>query len=613
MGRRSQRTEATGQEWPGDRFLRHRGLIALTAGGSIAEVVVLGWLAPAARPIAPQVTAIAPLAVFHDLRWLFGAGWGWPGFLLGFAALTVARSAVSTAATILAWPRDQPRPRLPATFGRFLVFTVIASVLLAPVVTLLFGVALVPFSWPFLAALPALLLIAVPLAHGGLLGDWWRRLPPPQAIGWLIVSFATLSAAAAAIGAHPLAAGIPAAGLAGLVNGRAWFGVAAAVTRREARSPMPGRVGVRAGRRPGWRCQDVLSRRVWPGPLSPVAAAAAIAVVVGGTRVIFALATATPTIGGSVAIPGRAAAHAPGAGPGAPGRVITRGAGSGAPGRPRAAPGSGSALPGGLAGPRAAAGTAAAVLVIPGFGSSCCAPSAALSRLGRPGLVRPFSYRGLSASGQPLPYGRGYTDLPISVLGDRIAAQVRWLHRQTGRPVDIVAESEGMLGVQAMLARHPDLPVGALALLSPIADGAGPAADPVPGDALAALVRFAGALSPYGPAGAVRLIGSVARQGDASARAAVHHEGRLRVLVMVPLADALTLPLCRLPENVVVVPALHGSLIGQPSVEETVHRFFAGERVTGPQQLRDTAQIIAAAAAAWRMPEVATSPWACAR
>src|SRR5579875_258528 len=335
VGRRSQRTEATGQEWPGDRFLRHRGLIALTAGGSIAEVVVLGWLAPAARPIAPQVTAIAPLAVFHDLRWLFGAGWGWPGFLLGFAALTVARSAVSTAATILAWPRDQPRPRLPATFGRFLVFTVIASVLLAPVVTLLFGVALVPFSWPFLAALPALLLIAVPLAHGGLLGDWWRRLPPPQAIGWLIVSFATLSAAAAAIGAHPLAAGIPAAGLAGLVNGRAWFGVAAAVTRREARSPMPGRVGVRAGRRPGWRCQDVLSRRVWPGPLSPVAAAAAIAVVVGGTRVIFALATATPTIGGSEAIPGRAAAHAPGAGPGAPGRVITRGAGSGAPGRHR--------------------------------------------------------------------------------------------------------------------------------------------------------------------------------------------------------------------------------------------------------------------------------------
>jgi hypothetical protein len=582
-------TEAAGQDVPGDRFLSHRGLIALTVGGSIAEVLVLGWLAPAARLVAPQVTAIAPVAVFHDLRWLFGAGWSWPGFLLGFAALAVARSAVAAAATVLAWPRDQPRPRLPATFGRFLIFTVTASVLLAPVATLLFGIALVPFSWPFLAALPALLLIAVPLAHGGLLGDWWRRLPPPEAVGWLIVSFATLSAAAAAIGALPPAAGVPVAALAGLVNGRTWFGVAAAVTRRETRSPMPGLAGVRAGRCPAWHWLDALARRLWPGPLSPVAAAAAIAVVVGATRVIFALATAAPTAGGGMAPPGRAAAHALGVRSGAaPGPV--------APGE---AP-----VP---------AGTGAAILVVPGFGSSCCAPSAALARFGRAGLVRPFSYRGLSADGQPLPYGRGYTDLPISVLGDRIAAQVRWLHKQTGRPVDIVAESEGMLGVQAMLARHPDLPVDAVALLSPIPDGAGPAADPVPGDALAALVRFAGALSPYGPSGAVRLIASVARDGDASARAAVRHEGQLRVLVMVPLADALTLPLCQLPDSVDVVPALHGSLIGQASAEETVRRFFAGDRVTGPQPLRDTAQLISAAAAAWRMPEVSTSPWACAR
>jgi hypothetical protein len=57
---------------PAEGFLRHRGLIALAVGGAAAEVCLLSIVAPAARPLAPQVTAFPPLAVFHDLRWLFG-------------------------------------------------------------------------------------------------------------------------------------------------------------------------------------------------------------------------------------------------------------------------------------------------------------------------------------------------------------------------------------------------------------------------------------------------------------------------------------------------------------------------------------------------------------
>jgi hypothetical protein len=174
------------------------------------------------------------------------------------------------------------------------------------------------------------------------------------------------------------------------------------------------------------------------------------------------------------------------------------------------------------------------VLVIPGFGSSCCYPSASRALIGPSTLVRPFSYTGLDARGRPLPYGLDATDLPLPALGDLIAQQVAQLHRETWRPVDIVAESEGTLGVYAMLAPHPGLPIGSVVVLSPIvnpgADGPiGPAAravsqdgggDPVSGEALNELVRMAGALSPFGEAGAGQLIESVRTDGAAFAAAA---------------------------------------------------------------------------------------------
>jgi alpha-beta hydrolase superfamily lysophospholipase len=58
--------------------------------------------------------------------------------------------------------------------------------------------------------------------------------------------------------------------------------------------------------------------------------------------------------------------------------------------------------------------------------------------------------------------------MSIQVLGDRMATQVEKLYRLAGAPVDIVAESEGTLGLYAMLARHPHLPVRSVVLLSPI-------------------------------------------------------------------------------------------------------------------------------------------------
>ncbi len=582
MEAQRERTIPAGRGMPAEGFLRHRGLIALAVCGAVAETGLLSVLAPAARPLAPQVTALPPLAVFHDLRWLFGYNRSWDGFALTFGVLVLARAGVSTALIRLAWPGQQPRPAWRATFGRCIVFTVTASVLLSPVVTLLFGVALLPFSWPYLAALPAMLLILIPLAHGGLLGSWWRTLPPARAVGWLLASFIVLSLAAAVIARLPTAAAVAVAGLVGVLNARAWYGVAAAVTRQEAPRPAPA----------AHPWAGVLGRpwtRGWPAPVSPFAATTALALIIGMTRLVFVLDGHAPEVGGSLAMPPKAVALA--AGPGGPAAGTTAGA------------------------------VTSAVLVVAGFGSSCCSPDTALRRIGPSWLVQPFSYRGLDAAGRPIPYGHNDTDLPLRVLGDRMAAQVWRLHRETRGLVDIVAESEGTLGVYAMLAMQPDVPVGSVVLLSPIVDpgqaghvpSAGSAANPVSGEALSALVKVAGALSPFGESGAQRLIGSVSSYGAAFAAEAAQHGRRLRWLAVIPLADAVTLPVCDLPSSVIVVPALHGSLLGDAKVAQMVDRFFSGKPVAGPQEMRDAAEVIAAVAAAWRMPVIGAAPSTCTR
>ena len=86
--------------------------------------------------------------------------------------------------------------------------------------------------------------------------------------------------------------------------------------------------------------------------------------------------------------------------------------------------------------------------------------------------------------------------------------------------MDIIAESEGTLGVDAMLATHHGLPLGSVVMMSPIVapgqvtypGGGGRAL--VPADELRAMVWFVGGLSPFGSSGAQRLIDSVQRGGS---------------------------------------------------------------------------------------------------
>ena len=575
-------------------FFRHRGLIAFSAGGAMAEAIVLSYLAPSARPLAPQVTALPPLAAYHDLRWLFAFNQSWLGFTSVLVVLVVVRAAVDAVLIQLAWPRQpdsavQPDPAIPSLARpRFLtsvvsciVLTVLVGLVLSPVVTLMFGVALLPFSWPYLAAVPILLGTAVALSQGGVGQAWWRRLPPARTAAWVLATFVILSLASALM-AHLDTAGIVAvAGLAGVLDARAWYGLTTAAVRRSAEKPLhPWH----------WRATLQQIRRSLHGrtswvPVAPLAAVMVIALVVGVTRLAF---TGTVRFAHDTSEVVASADEAAGL-------IPSRGSDQG-----------------GQSKTVTAAKPEGAVLVVEGFGSSCCHAADSL-RAAEPGmLVRQFSYRGLNAAGQPIPHGPAAGDLSIQALGDRMAAQVDQLWKQAGVPVDVVAESEGTLGLYAMLARHPHVPVKSVTLLSPIVepDQLGQAGGTVPGAALTTLNNLVGGMSPYGSSGAQELIDSV-RQVGARYFEQVSRDRTLSWLAVIPLADAVTLPACPWPQNVIFVEAFHGGLLGNASVRQLVEGFLTGGGTqvdsASQRQLRSTAELIAAAATAWRMPELSTA------
>jgi hypothetical protein len=572
-------------------FVRHRGLIAFAAGGAMAEATLLSFLAPSARPLAPQVTALPPLAAYHDLRWLFAFNQPWLGFTGVLVLLMVARSAVDAVLVMLAWPREEPgvpRPRFLASLLSCAVLTVLVGLVMSPVVTLMFGVALLPFSWPYLAAVPILLGTAVALSQGGVGQAWWRRLPPARTAAWVIATFGVLSLASALM-THLDTPGIVAvAGLAGIVDARAWYGLTAAAARGAAeRPPHPWQ-----WRAALWRIQRALRSRTNWVPVAPLAAVMVLALVVGLARLAF---TGTVRFASGTT-------------------DVVASAVAGDDGRVAAVSGSGATSAPGAARSRSAATVSGAMLVVDGFGSTCCHSANALRAAEPHMLVRQFSYRGLNAAGQPIPYGLA-GNLSIQVLGDRMAEQVDKLYQQAHTPVDIVAESEGTLGLYAMLARHPHVPIGSVVLLSPIVEPGqtGQGGDTVPSAALTTLNDLVGGMSPYGRSGAQALIESVSEVG-ASYFATVSRDTGRPWLAVIPLADAVTLPACSWPKNVIFIDAFHGGLLGDGSVQRIVEAFLARGTVPdsdlagladwSQRDLRSAAQLIAAAASAWRMPDL---------
>jgi len=195
-------------------------------GGPVVEVAVLWALGmDSVLGIAPGVTAPAPFATFHDLRWLMVYHRSWLGFGLEAVAMVAFRAALTALLVGLAWPRSTARPPAVSLLRQGALFTLASAVLLVPWTGLLFGLAVMPVSWLFFTAIPPVLAIGL-LIHQGAVRDGWHWYRPPlRTAGWVALTFAVLTLSGAALSACPAALRLPVAAASGLFNAWAWSGI----------------------------------------------------------------------------------------------------------------------------------------------------------------------------------------------------------------------------------------------------------------------------------------------------------------------------------------------------------------------------------------------------
>jgi hypothetical protein len=520
------------------RLRSHPALLAIAVAGPVAETGLL-WAVglTGAVGLAAAVTAPAPYAAFHDLRWLLVYHRSWAGFAAEAGAMVAFRGILAALCVRAAWPAGRPRPPLHRLAARCAALGLVNAVLLAPWAALLFGLAVVPVSWLFFAAVPPVLALGLLLQHGPVAAGWWRHRPPARAVGWAALTFLVLSLAGAALTASPAALRLPVAAAAGLFNAWAWLGIVQAVTD-------PGRPGP--------------ARRVVPQV--PVALALVLAVVAAGVALAFRV------------------------GPGSP---LARSARSTHP------------------------GTGRPVLVVAGFGSSWD---------GTPRRWLPdgfdeqrFSYRGQGTDGRPLPYARPDTHRPLPELARLLAAQVAAFHRATGRPVSLVAESEGALVAKVYLLADARAPVDELILLSPLVEPArvwyprpgGSGWGQATGWELRQLGRALRELSGADLTADTPLVRSIVDHAPALRGALACPLPGVHQLALFPLADAVAAPHpSRIAIPVGVVPAFHGGLLGEPSVRATVTGYLEDGRPPAAAAWPVAELLVRAASAAWQVPEL---------
>ncbi len=511
----------------------HPGLLVVCIALPMLEVALLwGFGLSSALGIAPGVTAPVPFATFHDLRWLMVYHRSWLDFSLEAVALLAFRSALTALLVHLAWPGGVARPPPAVVLRNATVSTLVSAVLLVPWVGLLFGLAVMPVSWLFFAAVPPVLAVGLLIHHGMVRSGW--NAPTARTTGWVALTFAVLTLSGGALSASPAGLRLPVAAAAGLFNAWAWNGI----------------VNVLALRR-------VPRRAV---PLVPIALVLLLALVATGAGLGFRA---------SVRTGGSSLSRAPYASGGRP------------------------------------------VLLVSGFGGRWDG----VPRRWLPGDLdeRRFSYRGQDPSGRPLPYGAGDTHHPLPELVRAMSAQVQAFHRQSGREVAIVAESEGALVAKTYLAATPGAPVDELVMLSPLVqparvwypshgnDGWGVAS----GWELRELGGLFRNLSGADMSADMPVVRSMIDHGPAVRDLLACPIAGVRQLALFPLADAVATPHpseIGIPSE--VVPAFHGGLLADDGVRQAVSTYLEHGTVGAATFWPVAQQILRASAAAWQVPEL---------
>jgi hypothetical protein len=528
------RTIGRGSRKPG--IWSYPGLISVCVLLPVIEVAVLWGLGMTSTlGIAPSVTAPAPFATFHDLRWLMVYHRSWIGLAGETIALLAFRGGLTAALVWLAWPRGAPKPPVNALVRNSALFTLASIVLMAPWVGLLFGLAVMPISWLFFAAVPPVLFVGL-LIHAGAVRNGWQ-FPIGRTTAWIAASFLVLTLSGGVLTASPAWLRLPLAAASGLFNAWAWSAIVSALALRT--SPR---------------------RRMIP--VVPLALVVMLVLVAAGAGYGFR------------ANVGNASAATP-----AP-RVPAF-----SNGRP--------------------------VLLVSGLGGRWDG----IPRRWLPGNleVRRYSYAGEDRAGHPLPYASSDTHLPLPNLVAKMGAQVDALHRQSGRPVAIVAESEGALVAKAYMAVTPGAPVDQLVMLSPLVQPAR-VYFPASGEQgwglaggwelreIGLVFRdVSGAnLSPDMP-----VIRSVLNHGPAIRDLLACPLPRTRQLAMFPLADAVATPHpSKIGIRSAVIPAFHGGLLADQKVRDMVSGYLLTGDVSSGPFWPVASKVLRASAAAWQVPEL---------
>jgi hypothetical protein len=508
--------------------------MALCGAVCLLEWALVSVFEPGARAsLAPQAGAVAPFGVFHDLRWIAVGHNSWPSLGAELSAMVAGRALLGALAIRLVWPEGRRRPPWSRLLWRGVAASAMAAVLLVPSASLVFGLAVVPVSWLFLAAVPLAVLVALIIHPVALSPGWWRHTVPLRAVAWMLLTFVVLSAAGAVVAAVPWWAGALVALASGGFNALAWRGTVHAVVDRDP-----------------WR---------FPVPVIPASLAALVALVVLGAT--FGFMGARPSH--------RAAAASPPAHGGQP------------------------------------------VLVVSGYGSSYRGSGTGTAPLPGAFTERRFSYRGLAPDHQPLAYSAHDTVKPLSTLDRMMAEQIEALAGDTGRRVDVVAESEGALVAKTTLLAWPRLPVKALVMASPLLV---PGQTTYPQDTtggwgvgtsvlMGAIGSAFHSVSPVNLSPDNAFLASIDEQASVLRQAASCPLAGVRQLAILPLADATVTPpgaASRLDQ--VVVVAFHGGILGQPAYANVVAQFLDGHQPQKDRLLALADDAIRFASVAWQVP-----------
>lgn len=509
---------------------RRRGLLALTIGGAVVEVVAL-LLAGRDPAIGVHGLAPPPYGIFHDLRWVLTHHPGAAALGAEALAAVLVRGLVVAAAVRAAWPRGMDVPSWRDLVGRALGASILGLLVLAPWAALLLGMAVTPVSWLWFAGVVPVLVLA-PLMHQASVGGLRYRRPTWRSAAWLVLAFGVLSLGGAAVSLAPtwwLA--VPAAAATGLFNAWAWLGIVHALVCRE----------------------SAVSRF----PVAAIAAVVVTAVALGVSSLAF--------------------------------DALTGGTHTSSTDEPQT-------------------GTVA-VLVASGFSSSWDGTQDDL--LPPPYHDVQFSYRGLGADGRPLPYGPSDTRADLGELADRMARQVAVLARRFDGPVHVVAQSEGSLVAEVMLAGERPEGLGRVVLLSPLLHPAQVAYPPAGEDGwgvggrwvLEAMTGVIGRISPYDADPDLPFLRSIVEHGPAMRALARCVVAQDDVVALVPVVHGLASPVeDQVPTH--AVAAFHAGFLGPGHDTGLVEAALRGERLPGRGIWQVGTVVARGLGAGWQVPRV---------